>query len=111
MLHCRLLLQVAPPPLPPPPLPLAAPAPTIEVRRNQVYVNGRPAGRLSYMMQWQPMSMSAKCYLHDDCTITGEVGKVTNKVRHPPTGIARRKFVCVSVNCIESRSTITSRRA
>lgn len=43
--------------------------------RNSVFVGQSLRGRISYMLQWQPMAVSALCRTHADCLITTPLGE------------------------------------
>ena len=38
-----------------------------------VTLRGTKIGRLSYMLQWEPISTSCNCSLHPGCSVTGDI--------------------------------------
>ena len=74
------------PPGPPPPPPPADPPPgappavaavgvnePVKVKGGRVYMNGVFLGKITAMLQWSPMSLSAHCSAHSNCTVTGDL--------------------------------------
>ena len=51
-------------------------APEFERRSGKVKLAGVDIGRISYMLQWMPMSTSCKCFVHPECSISGELSCV-----------------------------------
>lgn len=52
---------------------------TASVKRvgNKFIMGELLLGRISYLLQWDPISVSAMCSIHHDCNITGPLGTFT----------------------------------
>jgi hypothetical protein len=68
-------------PVPPPAAPEPGPPEPVDLGvstrvGNKFYRGGHYMGRISYLLQWDPISIAAFCCRHDDCNITGPLGEL-----------------------------------
>lgn len=44
---------------------------------NTLYIAGKPVGSISYLLHWEPASLSARCKIHEKCICTGDINRIS----------------------------------